>query len=134
MALAPEKGKEMKKLLLSAALAALTATSALAAAPITTVDTGIGKVLAGDNGMTLYTFTKDTSGVSNCYDKCAEAWPPLFAADGAEAEGDYSVIERKDGKYQWAVKGKPLYFWVKDKQKGDTTGDGVNNVWEAARP
>ena len=43
-------------------------------------------------------------------------------------------IDRKDGKKQWAVSGKPLYFWVKDKQKGDTTGDGVNNVWEAARP
>lgn len=124
----------MKKLLLSAAFAALTATAAWAAAPVTTVDTGIGPVLAGENGMTLYTFTKDTTGVSNCYDKCAENWPPLFADEGAAADGDYSIIERKDGKKQWAKSGKPLYFWVKDTKKGDTTGDGVGDVWEVARP
>lgn len=123
----------MRKLLLSAAFAAFAATAAWAA-PVTTVDTGMGKVLAGENGMTLYTFTKDTSGVSNCYDKCAENWPPLFAEEGAKADGNYSIIDRKDGKKQWAVSGKPLYFWVKDQKKGDTTGDGVNNVWEVARP
>ena len=123
----------MRKLLLSAAFAAFAASAAWAA-PVTTVDTAMGQVLAGDNGMTLYTFTKDTSGVSNCYDKCAENWPPLFADEGAKADGNYSIIDRKDGKKQWAVSGKPLYFWVKDKAKGDTTGDGVNNVWEVARP
>ncbi|MBN9037319.1 MAG: hypothetical protein J0H53_14700 [Rhizobiales bacterium] len=123
----------MRKLLLSAAFAAFAASAAWAA-PVTTVDTAMGKVLAGENGMTLYTFTKDTSGVSNCYDKCAENWPPLFADEGAKADGNYSIIDRKDGKKQWAVSGKPLYFWVKDKAKGDTTGDGVNNVWEVARP
>lgn len=123
----------MRKLLLSAAFAAFAASAAWAA-PVTTVDTAMGKVLAGENGMTLYTFTKDTSGVSNCYDKCAENWPPLFADEGAKADGNYSIIDRKDGKKQWTVSGKPLYFWVKDKAKGDTTGDGVNNVWEVARP
>lgn len=123
----------MRKLLLSAAFAAFAASAAWAA-PVTTVDTAMGKVLAGENGMTLYTFTKDISGVSNCYDKCAENWPPLFADEGAKADGNYSIIDRKDGKKQWAVSGKPLYFWVKDKAKGDTTGDGVNNVWEVARP
>jgi len=123
----------MRKLLLSAAFAAFAASAAWAA-PVTTVDTAMGKVLAGENGMTLYTFTKDTSGVSNCYDKCAENWPPLFADEGVKADGNYSIIDRKDGKKQWAVSGKPLYFWVKDKAKGDTTGDGVNNVWEVARP
>jgi predicted lipoprotein with Yx(FWY)xxD motif len=124
----------MRKLLLSAAFVTFAASAAWAAAPVTTVDTAMGKVLAGENGMTLYTFTKDTSGVSNCYDKCAENWPPLFADEGAKADGNYSIIDRKDGKKQWAVSGKPLYFWVKDKAKGDTTGDGVNNVWEVARP
>lgn len=123
----------MRKLLLSAAFVAFSAAAAYAA-PVTTVDTAMGKVLAGENGMTLYTFTKDTSGVSNCYDKCAVNWPPLFADEGAKTDGNYSIIERKDGKYQWAVSGKPLYFWVKDQKKGDTTGDGVGGVWEVARP
>ncbi len=38
-----------------------------------TVSTGIGGVLAGsDTYLTLYTFAKDSEGVSNCYDACAE--------------------------------------------------------------
>src|ERR1044071_1378559 len=38
----------------------------------------LGAFLVGPNGMTLYLYTKDTPGVSNCYDKCATAWPPLL--------------------------------------------------------
>jgi predicted lipoprotein with Yx(FWY)xxD motif len=26
----------------------------------------------------------------------------------------------------------PLYLWAKDKKPGDTTGDGVGNVWHTA--
>jgi predicted lipoprotein with Yx(FWY)xxD motif len=28
----------------------------------------------------------------------------------------------------------PLYFWIKDEKKGDTTGDKVGDVWDVARP
>ena len=38
----------------------------------------LGKFLADGKGMTLYMFTKDTKDTSNCYDKCAQAWPPLL--------------------------------------------------------
>jgi predicted lipoprotein with Yx(FWY)xxD motif len=107
---------------------------AAAAAPVTTVSTAKGDVLAGENGMTLYTFKNDKKGVSNCNGGCARNWPPLTAADGDKAKGPYSVIERKDGTYQWAKNGMPLYFWIKDAKKGDTTGDGVNGVWDIARP
>jgi len=44
------------------------------------------------------------------------------------------VITRDDGKKQWAYKGKPLYFWVGDTKVGDKTGDGVNKVWQLAKP
>ena len=95
------------------------------------VDNG---VLVGANGMTLYTFDKDPagSGKSVCNDRCAANWPPLAAAADAHSQGDFSVIARDDGGKQWAYKGKPLYFWVKDRQPGDRTGEGVNNVWRAA--
>ncbi len=104
------------------------------AAPVMTVNSAKGDVLAGENGMTLYTFQKDAKGMSNCYDACAANWPPLTAAEGDKADGPYSVIERKDGSYQWAKDGMPLYFWAKDAKKGDITGDGVNGVWDLARP
>ena len=93
-------------------------------------------VLAGPNGMTLYTFDKDTagSGKSVCNGQCAVAWPPLMASSYAVPSGDYSVVTRDDGKKQWAYKGKPLYTWVKDTKPGDKTGDGFNNAWKVAKP
>lgn len=122
------------KLLSALACAALTATVALAAPSVSNVETAKGQVLAGDKGMTLYTFKKDTKGASNCYDKCEMNWPPFVAAAGAKAGGEYSLVQRKDGKMQWAKGGMPLYYWVKDQKQGDITGDGVMGVWDLARP
>ncbi len=90
------------------------------------------QVLTDANGMTLYTYDKDTAGVSNCYDKCAVNWPPLFVSDGATADGDFTIVDRTDGTKMWAYKGMPLYLWIKDTKPGDTTGDGVGEVWHTA--
>jgi predicted lipoprotein with Yx(FWY)xxD motif len=93
-------------------------------------------VLVGPNGMTLYTFDKDTtgSGKSVCNGPCSTNWPPLMASDTDKPAGDYSVVTRDDGKKQWAVKGKPLYYWIKDTKAGDKTGDGVQSVWHVIKP
>ena len=117
-------------LLASATLAACASYETRAAAPVMIS----GGVLAGSNGMTLYTFDKDGTGKSVCNEACATNWPPLLATTGDAASGDYSVISRDDGKKQWALKGRPLYFWAKDQKPGDKTGDGVNQVWHVARP
>jgi predicted lipoprotein with Yx(FWY)xxD motif len=95
-----------------------------------------GGMLVGSNGMTLYTFDKDVtgSGKSVCNDACATNWPPLFATADAAPSGDYSIVTRDDGKKQWAMKGKPLYYWIKDQKAGDKTGDGVNSVWHIIKP
>jgi len=89
-------------------------------------------VLTDAKGMTLYTFDKDTAGVSNCYDKCAVAWPPAMATADAKADGDFTLVKRTDGSMMWAYKGMPLYLWIKDTKPGDTTGDMVGNVWHTA--
>ncbi len=93
-------------------------------------------VLVGPNGMTLYVFDKDAanSGKSVCNGPCAGNWPPLMAADTDKPTGDYAVITRDDGKKQWTMKGKPLYYWSKDSKPGDKTGDGVLNVWHTVKP
>ena len=85
--------------------------------------------------MTLYTFDRDAanSGKSACNGPCAALWPPLMASETAQKYGEYAIITRDDGKKQWAYKGKPLYFWVKDQKAGDKTGDGVNNLWRVAK-
>ena len=119
-------------LALPLALAILGGCAAMAAAPAKVAD----GVLVGPNGMTLYTFDKDVagSGKSTCNGPCATNWPPLMAAGSDTAAGDYSIITRDDGAKQWAVKGKPVYYWVKDSKPGDKTGDGVNKVWQTAKP
>ena len=95
-----------------------------------------GGILTSQQGMTLYVFDKDVanSGKSACNGPCATNWPPLMAAEGALPSGEYSIVVRDDGSRQWAVKGKPLYLWIKDQKPGDTTGDGFNQVWHAAKP
>jgi predicted lipoprotein with Yx(FWY)xxD motif len=119
-------------------LAALAATAIFAAcALIGSAPTKVADgVVTGPNGMTLYTFDKDPAGTgkSVCNDKCAGLWPPFYAPDGASSSGDYTIITRDDGRKQWALKGKPLYYWMKDQKPGDRSGDGVNKVWWAAKP
>lgn len=115
-----------------AGLALLVACAAPNAAPVA-MQSG---VLTNADGMTLYVFDKDAagSGKSACNGDCAMNWPPLMAAAGDQASGDYSIVVRDDGSRQWAYKGKPLYRWAKDQKPGDMTGDGVKNVWHAAKP
>jgi predicted lipoprotein with Yx(FWY)xxD motif len=92
-------------------------------------------ILADAKMMTLYTFAKDTVGVSNCYDNCAKNWPPLMAAADAKPMGDWTIVTRKDGGRQWAYKGMPLYTWIKDAKPGDSTGDGMGQgAWKIAVP
>ena len=86
-------------------------------------------LLVADTGMTLYTFDKDMGGKSACNGPCAALWPALKANEGDKPNGDYSIIVRDDGIKQWALKGKPLYFWVNDKKPGDKTGDNFKDVW-----
>lgn len=124
----------MKMLALIPAMMIALAGAALAAPMVKTVKTDKGEVLAAENGMTLYTFKNDKKDMSNCYDKCATNWPPFFAKDSDKASGAYSIVERKDGKKQWAMNGMPLYFWIKDTKQGDATGDGMNGVWNVAKP
>lgn len=103
-----------------------------AATPIS-VESGM---LVGKGGMTLYTYDNDAagSGKSSCNGPCAKNWPPLMAGASDMAAGDYSIVVRDDGSKQWAYKGKPLYYWVKDTKPGQTGGDGMKDVWHVAKP
>lgn len=121
----------MRILVLSAALLLPLAAQA---ATVKQGNTDKGTVLTDDKGMTLYTFDKDEMGKTACVDACAQNWPPLLADKGAKAMGEYSLVTRPDGAMQWAYRGKPLYLWAKDTKPGDTTGDGVKDVWHVAKP
>jgi predicted lipoprotein with Yx(FWY)xxD motif len=119
-----------------AALAALSGCGTTAPAVDTSTATVRNGILVGPSGMTLYTLDRDVanSGKSVCNGACATNWPPLMAKANAVPIGAYTVVTRDDGMKQWAAKGKPLYYWVKDTKPGDTTGDGVQGVWHTAKP
>jgi len=124
-------------------LAACAAPAAQPAAPQPTVTTAtdakLGTILTDNKGMTLYLYTKDEPNVSNCYDQCAQNWPPLLVTTGspvaaAGLAGMLGLTTRKDGSKQVTYNGVPLYYWVKDTKPGETTGQGVGNVWFVVPP
>ncbi|WP_425450121.1 COG4315 family predicted lipoprotein [Virgifigura deserti] len=89
-----------------------------------------GPYIADTDGRALYMFEADSEGNSTCYDACAEAWPPLLTAGEPAAgqraqEGLLGTTERKDGAMQVTYNGWPLYYFVKDKGPGETTGQDV---------
>jgi predicted lipoprotein with Yx(FWY)xxD motif len=99
---------------------------------------GIGKFLTDSEGKTLYWFKKDSPGKSACSGPCVERWPIFFSEKISVSSGlkkeDFSTITREDGKKQTTFRGYPLYYWFNDKQAGDTSGHGVNNVWFVINP
>src|SRR6478735_1171865 len=101
----PNRGSFMK-LVVSVALS-LAVLAGCATAPNNLPVKAVGGLLVNAKGLTLYTFDKDVanSGKSACNGDCAVKWPPLIAADGARAGGDYTIITRDDGKKQWAFRG-----------------------------
>lgn len=94
----------------------------------------LGSFLADGDGKTVYMFTKDIKGTSNCYDNCAKSWPPIVPAgaptlkDGV-TQGLVGTTQRTDGSMQLTYNGWPLYYYAKDQKPGDTAGQAVGKVW-----
>lgn len=97
-------------------------------------------IVAGSNGMTVYTFANDVkdSGKSACSGGCATKWPPLTVPAGGKptagsgASGTLATITRDDGTLQVTYNGLPLYFFQNDKAPGDALGVYTN--WAAVKP
>src|SRR4051794_15238214 len=109
-------------------------------AELKTTDSKLGKIVVDAKGMTVYYFTKDVkdSGKSNCTGECIAAWPPVLTqSDKPKVEGvtgTVGTIPTPEGKKQITINGLPIYYWVNDKNPGDTTGQDVNDVWYVVAP
>jgi predicted lipoprotein with Yx(FWY)xxD motif len=111
------------------------------AALITTKHAKIGTVLAyGPERLTVYLFEADKGGMSHCNGACAKVWPPVIGtphAAGQAQASELGTIKRSDGTVQVTYKGHPLYRFIKDKDDGDTYGEGVDGFgaeWYALAP
>ncbi|MFJ3054830.1 hypothetical protein [Herbaspirillum sp. NPDC087042] len=116
--------------LLALACAATSMTAAAQGAGVKAVD----GVLVDAQGMTVYTFDKDTanSGKSVCNGPCAKLWPPV--APMGTPMAPYSTVTRDDGSAQLAYQGKPLYRYEKDAKAGDRDGDNFKDIWHVVKP
>lgn len=98
----------------------------------------VGNYLTDANGKTLYYFTKDSANTSACNGGCAKLWPAFYAPKIVVPAGlnaaDFGSIARSDGTMQSTYKGYPLYYWVRDSKRGDTSGQGVGKVWFVVDP
>lgn len=112
-------------------------TEAPAAKPVTlqlVKNDKLGNILADGDGNILYLLTKDVKDTSNCYDKCAQSWPPLLPeGQPTLKEGVAAALvgntTRKDGSTQLTYNGWPMYYYAKDQKPGDVTGQAVGKVW-----
>ena len=99
---------------------------------------GIGKYLTDTEGKSLYWFKKDSLGKSACSGPCLEKWPIYYREKVAAPKGikadDFGTLTIEDWKKQTTFRGYPLYYWTNDKKAGETTGQGVNNVWYVINP
>jgi predicted lipoprotein with Yx(FWY)xxD motif len=125
----------------SSSAAATTAAPTAQPVAITTKHAKLGTILAaGPKRLTVYMFEADKSGSSSCSASCAAVWPPVTgkpAASGQAVAADLGTITRADGASQVTYKGHPLYYFDKDKDNGDTYGQGVNGFgasWSVLTP
>lgn len=114
-------------------------------AVLTATRTGaIGPYLADPIGRALYLFAADTGGVSTCYGRCAEIWPPYLSLQGKPAARGREVrpellgtAERRDSAPQVTYGGQPLYYYVRDEGLGSIRGQGVRSfggAWYLVAP
>lgn len=101
-------------------------------------DGTFGNMLTDSEGMSLYFFSPDAKGDSNCTDGCLTNWPVFYESDitlddGLDAD-DFGAITRSDGDMQTTYKGWPLYYYASDNAEGNVNGDGVGSVWFVAKP
>lgn len=85
---------------------------------VTVVGSDGGKLYADGKGMTLYRLMIEQNdseqaytGGSACDEACLKKyWTPVTAETKQARVGNWSVVPTKDGSWQWAYKGMPLYL------------------------
>ena len=105
-------------------------------------NTKLGKVLVDAKGRTLYMFTIDKGGKSNCTGACLKYWPVVTAPAGKPKEpsavtAKLGVTTARNGSRQLTAGGWPLYLYAGDNAPGDIHGQGVKTfggVWYALSP
>ena len=96
------------------------------------VTTFNGRLMVNADGYSVYVSDQDGPGKSNCRANCEETWAPVRAPALAQADGEWTIVERAAGVRQWAFRKKPLYTYTRDinlySQQGSDV-PGWHNVY-----
>ena len=111
-------------------------TSQSTGAAVNLKQTSLGQTLVDGNGRTLYLFEGDRANVSTLSPAGQAVWPPFAASTkpralGGTSAGRIGTIPRPGGA-QISYNGHPLYYYVGDRNAGQTLGQGLNQfgaVW-----
>jgi predicted lipoprotein with Yx(FWY)xxD motif len=77
-------------------------------------------------GLVIYSWDGDRPNKSNCSADCTKEWSPVAAAQSAQPQGEWGVIERSPGLKQWTYRGKPLYTRAGERVRTVVGARGVN--------
>ena len=122
--------------------ASASSSSAASGTKVAVANSKLGRILVDGRGRTLYLFARDRNGRSACSGSCAAYWPPLLTAGkpraGAGAKASLlGTTRRSDGRLQVTYRHHPLYTYVGDSGKGQTSGQGLNlsgGLWWVLSP
>ncbi|GAA3776919.1 hypothetical protein ACFS5L_34465 [Streptomyces phyllanthi] len=94
----------------------------------------LGDILVDQDGRTLYAFTKDKAGQSNCDADCIAVWPALtgstkVAAGPGTSKALLASATNAGGAVQAVYGDWPLYYYVGDSSPGDVNGQGLDGEW-----
>jgi len=101
-----------------------------------------GQIVFDARGRALYAFTRDPRGRSVCTGACAAAWPP-YVIRGRLRPGESTsarllgTTRRSDGSRQVTYAGRPLYYYVGDREPGEVRCQnvfGFDGLWLVVRP
>ena len=105
-------------------------TEAASGEDVSTGKTSAGTVLVDAKGLTLYAFSADAPGTSNCSGSCAGYWPPSPAtgspSQSSDVMAELGTLMRDDGSTQLTVNGWPAYTYAADPGPGQATGQGLD--------
>lgn len=84
---------------------------------ITSAGSDYGDILWGPNRQAIYIWEREPSTTPQCYDDCAEAWPPVLTTGDPNAGAgiDAALLgttKRSDGTAQVTYNGHPLYYYA----------------------
>jgi len=71
-----------------------------------------GRLLTTVDNYSVYASSKDRPDRSNCTGTCLEEWKPIVAPAYARPRGEFGIIERSPGIYQWTFRKQPLYTHI----------------------